>query len=119
MASRARHCRFVGDYTALRRVICGSKLPPTQAELEAAYKRELRKRYSIEFTGLFTITNQPIARFAENLRQHGNQTAAILPRSKPETCAWRCGISIGIGKRHEQKTNVNLGFGQLSVCLCT
>lgn len=49
----------------------GPKLPPSQAELEADYKAELRSRYGIEFTGLFTITNQPIARFAEDLRQHG------------------------------------------------
>jgi radical SAM/Cys-rich protein len=49
----------------------GAKLPPPQVELEADYKRELRERYGIEFTGLFTITNQPIARFAEDLRSHG------------------------------------------------
>ena len=33
--------------------------------MEADYKTELRARFGIEFTGLFTITNQPIARFAE------------------------------------------------------
>jgi radical SAM/Cys-rich protein len=49
----------------------GPKLPPAQAELEADYKRELRERYGIEFTNLFTITNQPIARFASDLREHG------------------------------------------------
>lgn len=49
----------------------GPKLPPPQTELEADYKRELRSRYGIEFTSLFAITNQPIARFAEHLRQHG------------------------------------------------
>jgi radical SAM/Cys-rich protein len=47
----------------------GTKLPPPQAELEADYKVELRERFGIEFSGLFTITNQPIARFAEDLRQ--------------------------------------------------
>jgi radical SAM/Cys-rich protein len=50
----------------------GPNLPPAQGELEADYKRELRHRFGIEFTGLFTITNQPIARFAEDLRRHGN-----------------------------------------------
>jgi radical SAM/Cys-rich protein len=49
----------------------GPKLPPEQTELEADYKRELRERYGIEFTALFTITNQPIGRFAEDLRRHG------------------------------------------------
>lgn len=50
----------------------GPKLPPPQTELEQDYKAELRARYGIEFTGLFTITNQPIGRFADELRQHGN-----------------------------------------------
>ena len=49
----------------------GPKLPPVQTELEADYKTELGERYGIEFTALFTIANQPIGRFAEDLRQHG------------------------------------------------
>ena len=49
----------------------GARLPGPQAELEADYKSELRGRFGIEFTRLFTITNQPIARFAEDLRTHG------------------------------------------------
>lgn len=53
----------------------GTTLPPAQAELEADYKIELRQRYGIEFSRLFTITNQPIARFAEDLHQHGRWDA--------------------------------------------
>jgi radical SAM/Cys-rich protein len=49
----------------------GPKLPPAQAELEPDYKAELKRRYDIEFTSLYTITNQPIGRFAEDLREHG------------------------------------------------
>jgi radical SAM/Cys-rich protein len=49
----------------------GAKLPPPQAELEADYRAELRARYGIEFTRLFAITNQPIARFAVDLREQG------------------------------------------------
>ena len=49
----------------------GPNLPPPQAELEAGYKAELRQRHGIEFTRLFTLTNQPIARFAADLRAHG------------------------------------------------
>lgn len=49
----------------------GPKLPPAQADLEADYKKELQQRYGVEFTSLFTITNQPIARFADDLRSHG------------------------------------------------
>lgn len=50
----------------------GAKLPPNQEELEAEYKVELKKRYGIEFTRLFAITNLPIARFAVELRENGD-----------------------------------------------
>ena len=49
----------------------GPKLPPAQLELERDYKLELRREYGVEFTALFTITNQPIGRFAADLREHG------------------------------------------------
>jgi len=49
----------------------GPKLPGPQAELEADYKAELRQAFGIEFNRLFTLTNQPIARFAEDLRAQG------------------------------------------------
>jgi radical SAM/Cys-rich protein len=49
----------------------GAKLPGPQAELEADYKEALAREFGIVFTGLFTITNQPIARFAEDLRAQG------------------------------------------------
>lgn len=55
----------------------GPKLPAPQAELEADYRLALRERYGIEFTRLFTITNQPIARFAEELRLHGQLDAYL------------------------------------------
>lgn len=49
----------------------GPSLPPAQAELEAAYKRELRLRHGIEFSRLFTITNMPIQRFGSTLISKG------------------------------------------------
>jgi len=49
----------------------GINLPPSQAELEADYKRELLSRYDIHFNELFTITNQPIARFGSTLVTKG------------------------------------------------
>lgn len=49
----------------------GAQLPPSQAELEAAYKRELYIRYGIEFNRLFTITNMPIQRFGSTLISQG------------------------------------------------
>ena len=48
-----------------------AKLPGPQAELEADYKNVLLREFGIVFHQLFTITNQPIARFAEDLRQQG------------------------------------------------
>jgi len=55
----------------------GPKLPGPQAELEADYKEALQREFGIVFSHLFTITNQPIARFAEDLRQHGQWDAYL------------------------------------------
>ncbi len=49
----------------------GPSLPPDQRSLEAAYRDQLRSRYGIEFTRLFTITNMPISRFLEDLLAAG------------------------------------------------
>ncbi|MDB5390974.1 MAG: hypothetical protein JWM11_6620 [Planctomycetaceae bacterium] len=53
----------------------GPSLPPPQPKLEAAYRQELRSRYGIEFTRLFTITNMPISRFLDDLLQSQKYTA--------------------------------------------
>lgn len=49
----------------------GASLPPSQSELEQAYKRELRELFDIEFNQLFTITNMPIKRFLHQLERDG------------------------------------------------
>lgn len=49
----------------------GAVLPPPQVQLELDYKRELKKRFGIEFNQLFTITNMPISRFGSVLMSHG------------------------------------------------
>ena len=49
----------------------GSTLPPTQQELEEDYKRELLSRFGISFNRLYTITNMPISRFLDDLRDKG------------------------------------------------
>jgi radical SAM/Cys-rich protein len=46
----------------------GVALPPPQDELELRYREELRN-FGIEFGRLLTITNMPIARFADQLRR--------------------------------------------------
>lgn len=49
----------------------GSSLPPPQDRLEDDYREQLRSRFGIEFTRLFTITNMPISRFLEDLVRNG------------------------------------------------
>ena len=49
----------------------GAFLPGPQAELQTAYKEELRENFGIEFNHLFTITNAPCGRFKEDLAATG------------------------------------------------
>jgi radical SAM/Cys-rich protein len=49
----------------------GPFLPPDQVALEADYRRELHTRHGIEFHRLLTITNMPIGRFLQDLRDRG------------------------------------------------
>ena len=49
----------------------GASLPPPQQELEFEYKNALSRDFGIIFNHLYTMTNQPIARFAEDLRSQG------------------------------------------------
>ena len=46
-------------------------LPPPQEALEAKYKEELEAVFGVVFNGLFTITNMPIKRFADQLYKQG------------------------------------------------
>ena len=48
-----------------------ASLPPGQAGLEAAYRRELGERYGIVFTRLLILTNMPIQRFGSTLLSRG------------------------------------------------
>jgi len=49
----------------------GAFLPPDQATLEDAYRRELRERFDVEFSRLLTITNMPMGRFLSDLQRDG------------------------------------------------
>ncbi len=49
----------------------GAFLPPPQATLEEAYKRELDKHFGIQFHSLYCLTNLPVARYANYLKQRG------------------------------------------------
>ena len=44
-------------------------LPGDQAALENDYKRELKERFGVYFTHLLTITNMPLGRFGEKLKE--------------------------------------------------
>mgnify|MGYP006273028305 CR=1 FL=1 len=50
----------------------GAFLPAPQASLEADWRRELKRRFGVSFTRLFTITNMPISRYLEFLEASGN-----------------------------------------------
>ena len=65
----------------------GASLPPSQAELEQAYKKELLERFDIEFNHLYTITNMPIKRFGSTLLSKGtfNDYMATLKASHDDS----------------------------------
>lgn len=81
----------------------GATLPPAQKELQSDYKEVLQRDYGIVFNQLYTITNQPIARFAEDLRQKGqwNDYLELLANSfNPATVnevMCRTTLSVGYG----------------------
>ncbi len=53
----------------------GASLPPPQAELEGQYREELARNFGVVFDRLLTITNMPIARFANQLNSTGSHSA--------------------------------------------
>ena len=55
----------------------GPSLPPSQQMLEAAYRRELDKRFGIRFTRLLTITNMAIGRFLHDLDREGRSESYL------------------------------------------
>jgi radical SAM/Cys-rich protein len=66
----------------------GPSLPPPQADLEDAYRRELQIRHAVEFNRLFTITNMPISRFLDDLCETGQYEAymrRLVDAFNPET----------------------------------
>lgn len=55
----------------------GTSLPPEQAMLEDDYRRELKERFDLSFSNLFTITNMPIGRYRVDLRHAGKEKSYI------------------------------------------
>jgi len=83
----------------------GPKLPGPQEELEAAYKEALGREFGIVFNRLFAIANQPIARFAEDLRRQDQWDAylELLANSfNPATVdGLMCRSTLSVGYRGE------------------
>jgi radical SAM/Cys-rich protein len=79
----------------------GASLPPPQAELEAQYRDELARNFGIVFDRLLTITNMPIARFANQLNAGGNHSAymsLLVNHFNPATVdALMCRDLVSIG----------------------
>lgn len=81
----------------------GPTLPGPQQQLEADYKEALQENFGIVFNSLFTITNQPIARFAEDLRKQEkwdwylDLLANSFNASTVEGLMCRDTISVGYG----------------------
>ena len=79
----------------------GPALPPSQSELEARYRAELRERFDIGFRRLLTITNMPIKRFARQLAREGRESEYLSllashfnPATVPELMC-RSLVSVG------------------------
>ena len=79
----------------------GPFLPPPQSALEEDYRRELRSRFGIAFTRLFTITNMPLGRFrAELSRQNQEQNYLHLLResfNQQTVAGLMCRHQISVG----------------------
>jgi radical SAM/Cys-rich protein len=83
----------------------GASLPGPQGELEADYKEVLQRDFGIAFNQLFTITNQPIARFADDLRKQDkwNEYLELLANAfNPATVeGLMCRGTLSVGYRGE------------------
>ncbi len=83
----------------------GAFLPPSQDELEADYKRELKKHFGIVFNNLYALTNLPIGRFASYLRHSGtlqDYMQLLIHAFNPATISGlMCRNTISVGWRGE------------------
>ena len=83
----------------------GAFLPPSQAELEVDYKRELQKHFGIVFNNLYTLTNLPIGRFASYLRRNNKldeYVQLLIQAFNPATInGLMCLNTISVGWRGE------------------
>jgi radical SAM/Cys-rich protein len=95
----------------------GPKLPGPQPELEADYREVLEGEFGIRFNHLYTLTNQPIARFAEDLRRQGKTgeymslLASSFNPATVESLMCRTTLSVGwMGEVYDCDFNQMLGM---------
>jgi radical SAM/Cys-rich protein len=65
----------------------GPSLPPSQAALEADYRKFLGERFGIRFTRLYALANMPISRFGSTLISKGqfrDYMATLRAAHRPE-----------------------------------
>jgi len=83
----------------------GAFLPPPQDELEADFKRELKKHFGIVFNKLYALSNLPIGRFASYLRHSGKLEEymdLLIHAFNPATInGLMCRNTISVGWRGE------------------
>ena len=96
----------------------GPTLPPPQEDLQADYAISLQREFGITFNRLFTITNQPIARFAEDLRTQDrwDEYMALLANSfNPNAVdGLMCRDTLSVsheGRLYDCDFNQQLGLG--------
>jgi radical SAM/Cys-rich protein len=95
----------------------GPQLPPPQDALLADYRRELKRRYGIVFTELWTMTNMPIKRWRHRLERDGrlaDYMATLVGAYNPATVdGLMCRHQISIdpqGRLHDCDFNQALGL---------
>jgi radical SAM/Cys-rich protein len=79
----------------------GAFLPPSQASLEAVFRRKLEAEHGVVFNRLFTLANMPVSRFLEFLIETGNyedymaRLAAAFNPAAAEGVMCRYTLSVG------------------------
>lgn len=83
----------------------GPKLPPLESELEADYREILKRDFGVVFSRLLAFTNQPVGRFAEDLRRSGrwDEYLSLLANSfNPANVGnLMCRTALSVGWRGE------------------
>ncbi|MBL7802717.1 MAG: arsenosugar biosynthesis radical SAM protein ArsS [Saprospiraceae bacterium] len=79
----------------------GVFLPGSQGSLELEFKRQLKRKYDVDFNNLFAITNMPISRFLDFLLEHGqyeNYMQTLIDAFNPAAVSGvMCRNTISVG----------------------